>query len=540
MKEIKNGIQAKDEMLQGMKILYDAVVSTLGPNGKNVIIEDADGELHITKDGVTVAKSINVENKLQDLAIRLSKQTAQDANDVAGDGTTTATVLGYNIFKEGLLKLNLDTNPIELKHGIDVAVKYVIDELDKIKVNITTDDEIKNVALVSSNNDTKIASLLTEAIKEVGRDGIITVEDSKSINDELENVNGIEFASGYKSHHFITDNNTQEVILDNPNILIYDGKITTAKQLIPLLDKVVNTDNQLLIIADEIEGEALAVLIVNKIRGGLNIAAVNAPSYGEKRVNFLNDIATVTGTQVISKDKGEMVESANDLSLLGHAKKVKISNNKTIIVDGDSNEEEVISLATSIKESIKTAESTYLKEQLQERLARLLNGVAIIRIGAETEMELKERKDRFEDALNSTKAAVEDGILPGGGLSLIRLKHSTYTKTSTYKALSKQQQIGFDILMTSLDTPFINILKNANIVSEIIWDKIKNKNVNFGYDVRNDKYDDLMSVGIIDPAKVVKTSLQKASSIAGLLLTTDTIVLDVSKPDEPTNKQPFF
>jgi len=550
MKEIKTGRTAKEEMLIGIKVLYDSVVSTLGPNGRNVIIEDEDGELHITKDGVTVAKSINIENKLQDLAIRLVKKVSMDANEVAGDGTTTATVLAYNIIKEGLLKLNLDTNPIELKYGIDVATKYVVDELDKIKTNITSDEEIKNVALVSSNNDKKISVLLSNAITEVGREGIITVEDSPTTMDESEFVNGIEFNSGYTSHHFITDNNTQEVILNKPSILIYDGKITTAKQLTPILEQLIgNDDKSLLIIADDIEGEALAVLIVNKIRNGLNVASVKAPSYGTTKANILGDIAILTGTTVISKEKGEKIELIKDFDVLGKANKIKISNNKTIIIDGVSKTKEidgemvafeVLDRAKQIQTSISNASGTYQKQKLQERLAKLVNGVAIIRIGAETELELNERKDRFEDALNATKSAVEDGILPGAGLSLIRMKHTNYQTSDVYKELNKQQQIGFDILMTVLDSPFDNILKNANLIPEIIWDKIKNKNANFGYDVRNDKYDNLMKLGIIDPAKVVKTSLMKASSVAGLLLTTNTIVLDNTVKEESTPPNNFY
>jgi chaperonin GroEL len=537
IKEINFSEQYKNEILKGVEILYKAVVSTLGPSGKNVVIENDEGELHITKDGVTVAKSIRVENKLQDLAIRLVKKAAIGANDVAGDGTTTATVLAYEIIKKGLKQLSLGGNPIELKRGIDEAVKYVKSELNKVKKEVTTETEIKYVGMVSSNNDEKIGTLLSEAIKEVGRDGVIMVEDSKSNLDTLEIVKGMRFDRGSLSHYFYNNPESLDVELDNPYILVYDKVISSAQQVMKILQSLAQQTNKtLLIIAEDVTDQALAVLVMNKIRGNMNLAAVRAPAYGERRKQYLEDIAVLVGTEVISFDKGQNLEDISNLDLLGKANKVKITQNKTTIIDGNGSEDKVAERLISIKNQIDSSDNSYDKKQLQERYAKLADGIAIIKIGAETEMELNERKDRLEDALNATKAAVENGILPGGGLSLIRIQKMNYTKLPIYKELTKEQQFGFEILMNSLDAPFHNILVNAGINSDIIWDKLSKKSFNYGYDVRNNKFGDMYESGIIDPKKVVETALEKSASIAGLFLTTETIINNSDKNKEEVSQ----
>lgn len=535
-KQIINAKQNQAELLEGVKILYDAVSSTLGPGGKNVVIENDDNDIHITKDGVTVAKSISVEDSIHDLSIKLIKQAAQNVNDVAGDGTTTSTVLAYHLLKEGITYSKLDTshNPIEIQRGINKGVQYVVNQLDEKKIDINDEKMIKQVALVSSNNDEKIATLLSEAIDEVGRDGIITVEDSNTLEDELEIVSGLKFNRGYASHYFVTDQNNQETVLNNPYILLYNGRLSFAKQITPVLEQLVGQNKSLLIIAKDIEGEALATLIINKIRGNMSVSACKADSFGDKQKEFLQDISVLTNAKIIDPEAGDNIEDFNDTSLLGKAKKVKMTIDDTTIIDGIGDKENIKLQAESIKHKIKDTKNDYAKKQLQTRLAKLLNGVAIIRIAAETELELNERKDRLEDSLNATKAAVEEGILPGGGTALYKIGQVDINTLDEYNKLSEGQKIGFKILMNSLSTPWVKIIENTNLIHQIASEKILSKDFNYGLDVRTNKYGDLLKMGIIDPNKVVKTALQKAASISGIFLTAETFVLNIPKEETDT------
>ncbi len=534
-KQVENNQESKIKLLEGIKLLHDSVVSTLGPAGKNVVIEDENGDIHITKDGVTVAKSINVENTIHDLGIKLIKQAAIGVNDVAGDGTTTATVLAYELLKEGMYILRMNNkNSIEIQRGINQAVKYVSNYLTSETKQISNDDEIKNIALISSNNDEEIASALSEAIKEVGRDGVIMIEDSRTVDDELEIVSGLQFNKGFSSNYFITDNNTQEAIIEDARILVYNGKISYAKQLLKVLEYIQKNNERLVVIADDIEGEALGMLIINRIRGNIILSACNAPEYGEKRKQFLYDVAAVTNATVIDPNV-DNIEENFDESFLGRANKVKMSRTETTIIDGAGSEEEIEKRAEAIKHEIEVADTDYAKKKLKERLAKLVAGVAIIRIAAESELELNERKDRLEDALNATKAAVEDGILPGGGIALLRVSLTNYQNSPEYKSLSDSQKEGFNLLMKALPKPFEQLLKNANIVPEVVLDKIKRKNFSIGYNIRTDKIGDMLEMGIIDPAKVIKVALQKAASVAGIFLTADTFVLNI--PDKDTKEQ---
>jgi len=531
-KQIEIGSKVQEETLKGIKILYDSVVSTLGPSGKNVIIEDEYDNIHITKDGVTVAKSINVKDKLHNAVIQIIKKVAQDTDDKVGDGTTTATVLAYNIIKEGLRLSQLGGNSIEIKRGIDQAVDYVINSLDEMSISMENDEQIRHLALVSSNNDNKIAELLVKAITKVGRDGIIMVEDSNTMKDELDFAQGLQFDKGFLSHYFITNQQTMECELDNPYILLYDHKITTNDQLMKILQVISMKQQSLLIIANDIADQAMALLIMNKLRGNMKIAAVKAPGFGDEQKKILEDISILTNTEVFSYDKGQKLENIDNLEVLGQCGKVRITKNKTTIIDGIGDETKKLKRVEDIKSLIDNSDSNYEKEKLQKRMANILNGIAIIRIGAETEMELNEKKDRFNDALNATKSGIENGILPGGGLSLMRILHNK-NKIKEYTSMTPDQKIGFDILMASISSPFDNILKNANEHPEVIWNKIKNKIDNYGYDVRNKKYGDMIEMGIIDPTKVVKTGLKKASSIASLFLTTEIFILDIPNKDKP-------
>ena len=526
--------EAKSKILVGVNKLADTVKTTLGPKGRNVAIHKSFGAPKITKDGVTVAKEIELEDKIENIGAQLLKEVASKTNDVAGDGTTTAAVLAQAIVKDGFKYVTAGYSPIMLKRGIDKAVAKVVERLDKITKKISTKEEIASVGTVSANNDKEIGNILAEAMEKVGKEGVITVEEAKGMDTYLDTVEGMQFDRGYLSPYFVTNAEKMQVVMDNPFILIYDKKISNLKDLIPLLEGVAQQGRPLLIIAEDVEGEALATLVVNKLRGVLNIAAVKAPGFGDRRKAMLEDIAILTGGQFISEEIGNKLENTT-VQMLGTAKRVTIDKDNTTIVDGAGSKDAIAARTKQIKAQIEETTSDYDKEKLQERLAKLAGGVAVINVGAATEVEMKEKKDRVDDALHATRAAVEEGIVAGGGTVLLRCKEVL----KEIKCENDEEKAGVKIIESALEAPIRQISANAGIDGSIVINNILgNKNENYGYDAAKDEYKDMIANGIIDPTKVTKSALTNAASIASTLLTTEAVIVDAPKKDTCDHAMP--
>jgi chaperonin GroEL len=521
-KDVKFSGEARTKMLRGVDILADAVKVTLGPKGRNVVLEKSFGAPRITKDGVTVAKEIELADRFENMGAQLVREVASKTSDVAGDGTTTATVLAQAIVREGAKAVAAGMNPMDLKRGIDLAVEKVCEDIKGRTKKISTDDEIAQIATISANGDRSIGEMLAKAMEKVGREGVITVEEAKSLETELDVVEGMQFDRGYVSPYFVTNPEKMRVELEEPYILIHEKKLSTLQPLLPLLEAVVQSGKPLLIIAEEVEGEALATLVVNKLRGGLKVAAVKAPGFGDRRKAMLEDIAIVTGGEFISDDIGMKLESVT-LAMLGRAKRVIVEKENTTIVDGAGKKKDIEARIAQIKAQIEETTSDYDREKLQERLAKLAGGVAVIRVGGATEVEVRERKDRVDDAMHATRAAVEEGILPGGGVALLyatRVLNETRTKND-------DQQVGVEIIRKALAAPTRQIAENAGTDGAIVIGKLLEQNsANFGFDAQNGKYVDMMKEGIVDPTKVVRLALHDASSVAGLLITTEAMVAE--------------
>jgi chaperonin GroEL len=526
-KEVKFGQDARDRMLRGVDILANAVKVTLGPKGRNVVLDKSYGAPRITKDGVTVAKEIELEDKFENMGAQMLKEVASKTSDIAGDGTTTATVLAQAIIREGAKSVAAGANPMDLRRGIDQAVAAVVEELKAKAKKVTSNAEIAQVGTISSNGDTEIGAKIAEAMKRVGNEGVITIEESKSLETELDVVEGMQFDRGYLSPYFITNAEKMMVELENPYILIHEKKLAGLQTLLPLLEAVVQAGKPLLIIAEDVEGEALATLVVNKLRGGLKVAAVKAPGFGDRRKAMLEDIATVTGGSVVSEDLGIKLENVT-LEMLGKAKKVTIDKDDTTIVDGAGKKVDIEARIKQLKAQIEETTSDYDKEKLQERLAKLAGGVAVIKVGGATEVEVKERKDRVDDALHATRAAVEEGIVPGGGVALLR----AIKALESLKPSNDDQKTGIAIVRKALQTPSRQIFQNAGEDGSVVVGKIlENPAYAFGYNAQSGTYGDLVAQGVIDPAKVVRCALQDAASVAGLLITTEAMVAELPKKD---------
>jgi chaperonin GroEL len=526
-KEVKFSVDARDRMLRGVDILTNAVRVTLGPKGRNVVLDKSFGAPRITKDGVTVAKEIELEDKFENMGAQMVREVASKSSDFAGDGTTTATVLAQAIVKEGSKAVAAGMNPMDLKRGIDLAVEAVVADLQKNTKKVTSNQEIAQVGTISANGDAEIGQFLADAMKKVGNEGVITVEEAKSLETELEVVEGMQFDRGYISPYFITNADKMRVEMDDPYVLIYEKKLSGLQELLPLLEAVVQTSKPLVIIAEDVEGEALATLVVNKLRGGLKVAAVKAPGFGDRRKAMLEDIAILTGAQAVSEDLGIKLDKVT-VSMLGRAKKVMIEKENTTIVSGAGKKSDIEARIKQIRAQIEETTSDYDKEKLQERLAKLAGGVAVIRVGGATETEVKERKDRVDDAMHATRAAVEEGILPGGGVALLRA-------TEVLKKLRAQnddQKTGVEIVRKALSWPARQIAINAGEDGSIIVGKILEKDqYAYGFDAQNGEYVNMLAKGIIDPTKVVRSALQNAASIAGLLITTEAMVAEKPKKD---------
>ncbi len=524
-KEVKFSVDARDRMLRGVDILANAVRVTLGPKGRNVVIDKSFGAPRITKDGVTVAKEIELEDKFENMGAQMVREVASKTSDIAGDGTTTATVLAAAIVREGAKAVAAGMNPMDLKRGIDLAVESVVEELKKNSKKVTSNAEIAQVGTISANGDKEIGDYLAKAMEKVGNEGVITVEEAKSLETELDVVEGMQFDRGYISPYFITNADKMRVEMEDPYILINEKKLSALNELLPLLEAVVQTGKPLLIVAEDVEGEALATLVVNKLRGGLKVAAVKAPGFGDRRKAMLQDIAVLTGGQAISEDLGIKMESVT-LAMLGKAKKVMIDKENTTIVNGAGKKKDIEDRITQIKAQIEETTSDYDREKLQERLAKLAGGVAVIRVGGATEVEVKERKDRVDDAMHATRAAVEEGILPGGGVALLRATE-TLKKVRTS---NDDQKTGVEIVRKALQAPARQIATNAGEDGSVIVGKIlENSSYGFGFDAQGGDYVDMVKKGIIDPTKVVRQALQGAASVAGLLITTEAMVAEVPK-----------
>ncbi len=521
-KDLEFDTAARQGLKAGVDKLSRAVKITLGPKGRNVVLEKKFGSPTITKDGVTVAKEIELEDPVEDLGAKMVKEVATKTSDAAGDGTTTATILAQSIFQEGLKSVTAGVNPMALKRGIDAAVETVVESLHEISVDTTGKKEIAQVATISANSDRVIGDLIADAMEKVGKDGVITVEEAKGLETTMETVEGMQFDRGYLSPYFVTDPEKMEVVLEEALILIHDKKISSMKDLLPVLEKVAQMGKTLLIIAEDIEGEALATLVVNKLRGTLNVAAVKAPGFGDRRKLMLQDLATLTGGQVISEELGFKLENAA-VSDLGEAKRIVIDKDDTTIVDGAGDPEKIKGRINEIKVAIDKSTSDYDTEKLQERLAKLAGGVAVINIGAATETEMKERKARVEDALHATRAAVEEGIVPGGGVALLWCQKSL----ADVKRRDHDEDIGVNIVRRALEEPIRQITQNAGVEGAIVVERVREKNdLNYGFNAQTEKYENLVKAGVIDPTKVTRTALQNAASIAGLLLTTEAVVVE--------------
>jgi chaperonin GroEL len=524
-KDVKFSAEARERMLRGVDILANAVKVTLGPKGRNVILEKSFGAPRSTKDGVTVAKEIELEDKFENMGAQMVREAAQKTNDAAGDGTTTACVLAQAIVREGAKAVAAGMNPMDLKRGIDKAVTQVVEEIGKRSKKVKNSEEIAQVGTISANGEKSIGKMIAEAMQKVGNEGVITVEEAKSLETELDVVEGMQFDRGYLSPYFITNADKMIAELDDPYLLIHEKKLAGLQPLLPVLEAVVQTGKPLLIIAEEVEGEALATLVVNKLRGGLKVAAVKAPGFGDRRKAMLEDIAVLTNGQVISEDLGIKLENVS-LDMLGRAKRVRVEKENTTIIDGAGKKKEIEGRVAQIKAQIEETTSDYDREKLQERLAKLAGGVAVIKVGGATEVEVKERKDRVDDALNATRAAVEEGVVPGGGVALLRA-----TQAITVKGENDDQNAGIAIVKRALQAPIRQIAENAGVEGSIVVGKVLEKQAGstYGYDAQNDEYGDLIEKGIIDPAKVVRTALQDAASIAGLMVTTEAGVAEAPK-----------
>ncbi len=532
-KEVKFSRDARERMLRGVNILADAVKVTLGPKGRNVVIDKSFGAPRITKDGVTVAKEIELEDKFENMGAQMVREVASKTNDIAGDGTTTATVLAQAIVQEGAKAVAAGMNPMDLKRGIDVAVAEVVTALGKSAKKIKTSEEVAQVGTISANGDESVGKMIAEAMQKVGNEGVITVEEAKTAETELEVVEGMQFDRGYLSPYFITNPDKMVAELEDAYILLHEKKLSNLQAMLPVLEAVVQTSKPLLIISEDVEGEALATLVVNKLRGGLKIAAVKAPGFGDRRKAMLEDIAILTGGQVISEDLGIKLENVG-LNMLGKAKRVRIEKENTTIVDGAGKKAEIQGRVAQIKQQIEETTSDYDREKLQERLAKLAGGVAVIRVGGATEVEVKEKKDRVDDALNATRAAVEEGIVPGGGVALLRA--SSAIKAAGANA---DQAAGINIVRRALQAPVRQIASNAGAEASIVAGKIlENKGANFGYNAQTGEYGDLIQLGIVDPVKVVRAALQDAASVAGLLVTTEAMIAEAPKKDAPMPAMP--
>jgi chaperonin GroEL len=521
-KDVKFGAGARERMLRGVDILADAVKVTLGPKGRNVVLDKSFGAPRITKDGVTVAKEIELADKFENMGAQMVREVASKTNDIAGDGTTTATVLAQAIVREGAKAVAAGMNPMDLKRGIDKAVAEVVKHLESSTKKITTSAEVAQVGTLSANGESEIGEMISKAMEKVGNEGVITVEEAKSIQTELDVVEGMQFDRGYVSPYFITNAEKMIAEMDNPYILIFEKKLSGLQPMLPLLEAVVQSGRPLVIVAEDVEGEALATLVVNKLRGGLKVAAVKAPGFGDRRKAMLEDIAILTGGQVISEDLGIKLENVT-LNMLGKAKTVRIEKENTTIVDGAGSKEEIQGRCEQIKAQIEETTSDYDREKLQERLAKLAGGVAVIRVGGSTEVEVKERKDRVDDALHATRAAVEEGIVPGGGVALLRAS----TKLGGLKGVNNDEQVGIEIVRRAIQAPLKQIAENAGKDGAVVAGEIlRNDTATYGYDAQKDEYKDLVSAGIIDPTKVVRTALQDAASVASLLITTEAMVAE--------------
>jgi chaperonin GroEL len=528
-KEVKFSSDARDKMLRGVDILANAVKVTLGPKGRNVVLDKSFGAPRITKDGVTVAKEIELEDKFENMGAQMVREVASRTNDLAGDGTTTATVLAQAIVKEGAKAVAAGMNPMDLKRGVDIAVAEVIKDIEKRAKKVKSSEEVAQVGTISANGDSAVGQMIARAMQKVGNEGVITVEEAKSLDTDVEIVEGMQFDRGYLSPYFITNAEKMVAELEDAYILLHEKKLSSLQAMLPVLEAVVQSGKPLVIVAEDIEGEALATLVVNKLRGGLKVAAVKAPGFGDRRKSMLEDIAILTGGQLISEDLGIKLENVT-LAMLGRAKKVVIDKEKTTIVDGAGKRKEIEARVSQIKAQIEETTSDYDKEKLQERLAKLAGGVAVIRVGGATEIEVKEKKDRVEDALNATRAAVEEGIVPGGGIALLRAKKAVGKIVNE----NADVQAGINIVLKALEAPVRQIAENAGVEGSIVVGKVlENKSETFGFDAQKEQYVDMVQAGIIDPAKVVRTALQDAGSVAGLLITTEAMVAELPRDSAP-------
>jgi chaperonin GroEL len=529
-KDVKFSVDARDRMLRGVDILANAVKVTLGPKGRNVVLDKSFGSPRITKDGVTVAKEIELEDKFENMGAQMVREVAQKTNDLAGDGTTTATVLAQAIVREGAKSVAAGMNPMDLKRGIDIAVIAVVKDIEKRAKKVSSSAEVAQVGTISANGDSQIGNMIAKAMQKVGNEGVITVEEAKAMETEVEIVEGMQFDRGYISPYFVTNAEKMVAELDDAYILLHEKKLSGLQSMLPLLEAVVQTGKPLVIIAEAVAGEAIATLVVNKLRGGLKVAAVKAPGFGDRRKAMLEDIAILTGGQLISEDLGIKLENVT-LNMLGRTKKVIIEKEKTTIVNGSGKKADIEARVNQIKAQIEETTSDYDKEKLQERLAKLAGGVAVIRVGGASEMEVKEKKDRVEDALNATRAAVQEGIVPGGGVALLRAKKAVGKLTND----NSDVQAGINIVLKALEAPIRQIAENAGVEGSIVVGKIlEEKSETFGFDAQNEEYVDMVAKGIIDPAKVVRTALQDAGSVAGLLVTTEAMVAELPKDASPS------
>ena len=526
-KDIEFGTDARSKMLKGVEILAKTVKTTLGPKGRNVLLERPFGAPKITKDGVSVAKEIELSDKFENMGAQLVKEVAQKTNDKAGDGTTTATVLAETIIKEGCKAVAAGMNPMDLKRGIDMAVEAVVADVKAHSKDIKTSEEIAQVGTISANGDATIGEYIAKAMEKVGNDGVITVEDAKGLDTELEVVEGMQFDRGYLSPYFVTNPDKMNVEYDNPLILLYDGKITNLQPMIPILEQVVQSSRALLVIAEDIEGEALATLVVNRIRGGLKVCAVKAPGFGDRRKAILQDIAILTSGQVISEELGMKMESVT-LDMLGSAKKIEVTKDDTTIIDGDGEKSLIEARVNQIRKEMSETSSDYDREKLQERLGKLSGGVAVIKVGGASEVEVKEKKDRIEDALHATAAAVKEGIVAGGGVALLVAGKTL----DNLKPENQDQKVGIEIIRKATEAPIRQIAENAGVDGAVVAGKVlESKDVNFGYNAQKDEYTDMVKAGIIDPTKVVRTALQDAASVASLVITTEAMVSEIPQKE---------
>ena len=526
-KEVRLKEQARDKMLRGIDVLADAVKVTLGPKGRNVVLDKSFGAPRITKDGVTVAKEIELEDKFENMGAQMVREVATKTNDIAGDGTTTATVLAHAIVKEGTKYVAAGMNPMDLKRGVDLAVEAVVKDLEKRSKKISSSEEVAQVGTISSNGDAAIGKDISDAMQKVGNEGVITVEEAKSLETDLEVVEGMQFDRGYLSPYFVTNAEKMQVDLEKPYILLHEKKLSNLQAMLPILESVVQSTRPLLIIAEDVEGEALATLVVNKLRGGLKVAAVKAPGFGDRRKAMLEDIAILTGGTVISEDLGIKLENVT-LEMLGTSERVEITKENTTVIDGAGSKEDIKGRVNQIKAQIEETTSDYDREKLQERLAKLAGGVAVLRVGGATEVEVKEKKDRVDDALNATRAAVEEGIVAGGGLALLRAKKAV----KALKSDNSDIKAGIDIVLRALESPVRQIVENAGVEGSVVVGKLQDeKDDNKGFDAQNETYVDMIKTGIIDPTKVVRTAIQDAASVAGLLITTEAMVAELPKKE---------